>query len=56
VETTGNVGALERRRQQIENPLSRLILEGKFGAKDHVHVDYGERAGFTFNPAHAMAA
>ena len=25
-------------QQQIENPLSRLILEGKFGPKDVVHI------------------
>jgi ATP-dependent Clp protease ATP-binding subunit ClpB len=42
-------------QQQIENPLSKLILEGKFGAKDTVHVDFTER-GFSFNPEHALAA
>jgi len=26
-------------QERIENPLSRLILEGKFGPKDHVKVD-----------------
>jgi ATP-dependent Clp protease ATP-binding subunit ClpB len=26
-------------QQQIENPLSRLILEGRFGPKDTVHID-----------------
>ncbi|MYM27488.1 ATP-dependent chaperone ClpB [Duganella sp. CY15W] len=26
-------------QQQIENPLSRLILQGKFGPKDTIHVD-----------------
>jgi ATP-dependent Clp protease ATP-binding subunit ClpB len=30
-------------QQQIENPLSRLILEGRFGPKDTVHID--ERNG-----------
>jgi len=30
-------------QQQIENPLSRLILEGRFGPKDTIHV--GERNG-----------
>jgi len=30
-------------QQQIENPLSRLILEGRFGPKDTIHVD--ERNG-----------
>ena len=42
-------------QQQIENPLSKLILEGKFGPKDAVHVDFTER-GFSFNPDHALAA
>ncbi len=32
---------LKRRiQQQIENPLSRLILEGKFGPKDIVHIHF----------------
>jgi ATP-dependent Clp protease ATP-binding subunit ClpB len=26
-------------QQQIENPLSKLILQGKFGPKDVIHVD-----------------
>ncbi len=26
-------------QQQIENPLSKLILEGRFGPKDVIHVD-----------------
>ena len=26
-------------QQQIENPLSKLILQGKFGPKDVVHVN-----------------
>jgi ATP-dependent Clp protease ATP-binding subunit ClpB len=26
-------------QQQIENPLSKLILQGKFGPKDTIHVD-----------------
>jgi ATP-dependent Clp protease ATP-binding subunit ClpB len=31
-------------QQQIENPLSKLILEGKFGPKDiiHINVNNGE--------------
>jgi ATP-dependent Clp protease ATP-binding subunit ClpB len=29
-------------QQQIENPLSKLILAGKFGPKDVVHVDVAE--------------
>jgi ATP-dependent Clp protease ATP-binding subunit ClpB len=42
-------------QQQIENPLSRMLLEGRFGPKDKVHVDFGER-GFTFDPAVRLAA
>ncbi len=42
-------------QQQIENPLSRMLLEGTFGPKDTVHVDFGER-GFTFNTAVRLAA
>jgi ATP-dependent Clp protease ATP-binding subunit ClpB len=26
-------------QERIENPLSRLILDGSFGPKDHVKVD-----------------
>ncbi|EEF27497.1 conserved hypothetical protein [Ricinus communis] len=26
-------------QQEIENPLSKLILQGKFGPKDTIHVD-----------------
>ena len=26
-------------QQQIENPLSKLILEGKFGPKDEIRID-----------------
>ena len=35
-------------QQQIENPLSRMLLEGRFGPKDMVHVNFGDR-GFTFD-------
>ena len=42
-------------QQQIENPLSRMLLEGRFGAKDTVHVDFGER-GFSFDPEVPLAA
>ena len=42
-------------QQQIENPLSRMLLEGRFGAKDTVHVDFGER-GFSFAPEVPLAA
>ena len=31
-------------QQQIENPLSKLILEGKFGPKDVIHVDVRDGA------------
>jgi ATP-dependent Clp protease ATP-binding subunit ClpB len=34
-------------QQHIENPVSKLILQGKFGPKDVVPVDYGGD-GFTF--------
>ena len=34
-------------QQQIENPVARAILEGKFAAKDVVPVDYADGA-FTF--------
>lgn len=34
-------------QQQIENPVARLILEGKFAAKDVVPVDY-QNGEFTF--------
>ena len=42
-------------QQQIENPLSKMILEGQFGPKDTVHIDFTDR-GFAFNPEHALAA
>ena len=42
-------------QQQIENPLSRMLLEGKFGPKDKVHVDFGDR-GFTFDAGHVRLA
>jgi len=35
-------------QEKIENPLSRAILEGRFGAKDRIRVDAGER-GITFD-------
>ena len=34
-------------QQHIENPVARLILEGKFAAKDVVPVDFRE-GEFTF--------
>ena len=42
-------------QQQIENPLSRMLLEGRFGPKDTVHVDFGA-GGFSFAPAVPLAA
>ncbi|MYN10404.1 ATP-dependent chaperone ClpB [Pseudoduganella aquatica] len=41
-------------QQQIENPLSRLILEGRFGPKDTIRVD--ERNGALVFEAEAAAA
>jgi len=35
-------------QQEIENPLSKLILEGKFGPKDVIHVDV-ENGGLAFH-------
>ncbi len=37
-------------QEKIENPLSRAILEGRFGAKDRIRVDAGE-GGITFDKA-----
>jgi ATP-dependent Clp protease ATP-binding subunit ClpB len=34
-------------QQNIENPIARLVLEGKFGAKDVIPVDYRD-GGFVF--------
>ena len=31
-------------QQQLENPLARQILEGKFAAKDVIRVEYRDRA------------
>ena len=42
-------------QQQIENPLSKMLLEGKFGPKDEVRVDFGDR-GFAFNTGVRLAA
>ena len=33
---------------QIENPVAKLILEGRFGAKDVIPVEVGEDGKFTF--------
>ena len=42
-------------QQQIENPLSRMILEGKFGPKDLIHVDLTDQ-GFAFHAEQPIAA
>jgi len=39
-------------QQQIENPLSKAILEGKFAPKDTIHVDV-KGSAFTFEKAKA---
>jgi ATP-dependent Clp protease ATP-binding subunit ClpB len=39
-------------QQQIENPLSKAILEGRFGPKDTIRVD-AKGGGFTFEKAKA---
>jgi ATP-dependent Clp protease ATP-binding subunit ClpB len=33
---------------QIENPVAKLILQGKFGPKDVIPVDVNEDGGFQF--------
>ena len=38
----------------VENPLARAILEGRFGAKDSIRVDW-KKGGFTFEKAQAHA-
>jgi ATP-dependent Clp protease ATP-binding subunit ClpB len=39
-------------QSEIENPLSKAILEGKFGPKDTIHVD-AKGSTFTFEKARA---
>jgi ATP-dependent Clp protease ATP-binding subunit ClpB len=40
---------LKRAIQQfIENPVSKMILEGKFGPKDVVPVDVDKKGDFSF--------
>ena len=34
-------------QQQIENPVARLVLEGRFGPKDVIPVDF-RKGAFTF--------
>jgi ATP-dependent Clp protease ATP-binding subunit ClpB len=36
-------------QQYIENPVARLILEGKFAPKDIVPVDVDKKGNFIFN-------
>jgi len=36
-------------QQYIENPVSRMILEGKFGPKDTVSVNVDKEGEFSFN-------
>ena len=33
---------------QLENPLAKAILEGKFAAKDAIRVDVSKGGGFVF--------
>jgi ATP-dependent Clp protease ATP-binding subunit ClpB len=35
-------------QQRVENPLSKLILQGRFGPKDVIPVAVGEGGEFTF--------
>jgi ATP-dependent Clp protease ATP-binding subunit ClpB len=35
-------------QQHIENPVSKMILEGKFGPKDVVPVDVDKNGEFSF--------
>jgi ATP-dependent Clp protease ATP-binding subunit ClpB len=35
-------------QQQIENPVAKLILQGRFGPKDVIPVDVSEEGGFHF--------
>jgi len=36
---------------QLENPLAKAILEGKFAAKDAIHVDVSKTGTFTYTKA-----
>jgi ATP-dependent Clp protease ATP-binding subunit ClpB len=42
-------------QQQIENPLSKLILEGKFGPKDTIQVD-AKNGVFSFDKSKVVEA
>jgi ATP-dependent Clp protease ATP-binding subunit ClpB len=42
-------------QQQVENPLSKAILEGKFGPKDAIRVEV-KGGAFTFDKAKAVRA
>jgi ATP-dependent Clp protease ATP-binding subunit ClpB len=41
-------------QQSIENPLAKALLEGRFGPKDTIRVDY-KKGGFAFEKAAASA-
>ena len=36
-------------QQHIENPVAKLILEGRFGPKDIIPVDVDKQGHFSFN-------
>jgi ATP-dependent Clp protease ATP-binding subunit ClpB len=43
-------------QSEIENPLAKAILEGRFAPKDRIYVDYrGGRMSFEKKPARAAA-
>jgi ATP-dependent Clp protease ATP-binding subunit ClpB len=42
-------------QQQVENPLSKAILEGKFGPKDTIRVDV-KAGGFVFEKGNLKRA
>ncbi len=43
-------------QSQIENPLAKFILEGRFGPKDVICVDANQGGGITFEKVQAAAA
>ncbi|NBP20111.1 MAG: hypothetical protein EBU56_08435, partial [Burkholderiaceae bacterium] len=36
-------------QQHIENPVSKMILEGKFGPQDVIPVDVDKKGDFSFS-------
>jgi ATP-dependent Clp protease ATP-binding subunit ClpB len=43
-------------QSEIENPLAKAILEGRFAPKDRIYVDYrGGKMSFEKKPARAAA-